>query len=455
MTDPLVPYNAGVPAFQPSGAPFPPQETPFAAPDDFFQPADAFSGPQDAFFQPQDTFFLPKAFLPEAFLPEAMPDKSWSPRVPPKPRRWLMPGALALAGLLAAGGMTYALASGPPTQPAAAGPAAPGAVRPTGTGSGGHITQGTAQPAGAAPTAAATPDTGGQGLLPPVTLTAAQAILASYTAVNNTANARESDAALGTYETGSSFALDSGIYRVEMADNRGPYPAFAPARTRFYIPLEKAAAYPHWFATQVTNVTLAAAHRVTDREYLVFLQAAPGAPWKDAFEPYLTSADGAPQVALSPQGYATAVGQDAENLAVPAASMTSVTAASLDGTGPVRNPGNLADFAGKAFWRSKLRGRAAVTDRHTPDAGGFFGLRTADGGALLFYADAASVTIMPPYGQTVRLRIPGFDDGTRRLTKAGLSYLEQFAAYDPPRAGVGDDAFPSIIADFSGITASS
>src|ERR1700677_3412682 len=29
MTDPLSPYNAGVPSFQPQGAPFPPQDIPF------------------------------------------------------------------------------------------------------------------------------------------------------------------------------------------------------------------------------------------------------------------------------------------------------------------------------------------------------------------------------------------------------------------------------------------
>lgn len=189
---------------------------------------------------------------------------------------------------------------------------------------------------------------GGQGLVAPVTLAGARAILANYSAVNNTANTRESDALLGTYETQSSFALDSALYQVEKAEKTGPYPAFEPTRAKFYIPLEKAA-YPHWFAAQVTNVTLGATRKVIGTEYLVFRQAAAGTPWKDVVEPYVPKGETASQIALDAKGYATAIGWEAGGLAVTPTQIASVTTQSLDGAGPVRNPGNLADFKDAAF----------------------------------------------------------------------------------------------------------
>ena len=52
-----------------------------------------------------------------------------------------------------------------------------------------------------------------------------------------------------------------------------------------------------------------------------------------------------------------------------------------------------------------------VTDTHAPAAGADgqeFALLTTDGGALVFYTDAAEVTITPPAGSALHLTIPGF-----------------------------------------------
>ena len=92
-----------------------------------------------------------------------------------------------------------------------------------------------------------------------------------------------------------------------------------------------------------------------------------------------------------------------------------------------------------------------VTDTHTAAAGADgqeFALLTADGGALVFYTDAAEVTITPPAGSLLRLTVPGFYSASQPLTKATVSYLEQFAAYDPPAGG----GAPRVVADYSGIT---
>ncbi len=48
----------------------------------------------------------------------------------------------------------------------------------------------------------------------------------------------------------------------------------------------------------------------------------------------------------------------------------------------------------------------------------------------------------------LHLTIPGFYSPGQALSSAGVSYLEQFAAYDPPAGG----GTPKVIADYSGIT---
>ena len=282
----------------------------------------------------------------------------------------------------------------------------------------------------------------------PLTMTEAQGVLAAYTSANNGANAQRSDALLATIETGTSYTIDAGIYRVQGAEHAPPYPAFGPARARYYIPRQQAAAYPHWFVVQVANANFASPGKVTGTEYLLFTQAAPGAPWKNAIEPYLVPGATAPPIALGSDGLATAIGRDSKSLAVAPARLPGLTADSLDGAGPLPDPGNLADRLDLGFWRAKLPA-ASVSGRHAPASGGqVFGLRAADGGALLFYTDAAELTLTPPPGNVLRLTIPGFYSPGQALSRAGIGYLEQFATYVPARGGSG----LRVIADYSGVT---
>jgi hypothetical protein len=281
----------------------------------------------------------------------------------------------------------------------------------------------------------------------PLTMAQARQVLAAYTAANNAANARRSDTALGAIETGSSYAVDAGIYRVQQAQHAAPFPAFAPQRAQYYIPRETA--YPRWFAVQVTNAALDAPKRVFGTEYLLFTQATPGAGWKNAVEPYMVPGATAPPVALGADGLATPVAA-ATPLAVPQGQIAQVTASSLDGAGPLPNPGNLADLMDRGFWQRKLPS-SSVTDSHTPSAGGVYGLRTAGGGALLFYTDAAELTLTAPAGEAMHLTVPGYYSPGQALTRAGIGYLEQFATYDPPPGGSG----LRVVADYSGITSAS
>ncbi len=196
---------------------------------------------------------------------------------------------------------------------------------------------------------------------------------------------------------------------------------------------------------------------MTSNEYLLFTQSAPGGAWQDTIEPYLLSGASAPQVAVGADGLATAVSPDAAAVAVAPGQLAAATAASLDGTdrrggtAAVADPGNLADRADQRTWQGKVGG-GTVTDTHAAAAGADgqeFALLTTDGGALVFYTDAAELTITPPAGSAAapdrpRLLLPrpGADPGRRS------SYLEQFAAYDPPAGG----GTPRVVADYSGIT---
>jgi hypothetical protein len=362
----------------------------------------------------------PRPMWPE----QPWPDESWPRAARRARRRWLVPGLVATAAAVVAIALFLTSGGGGPAS-ATRTPAPLAPVRPA--------------PSTAAPSPAA------RGAL---TMAQAQQVLANYTTRNNQANAQRSDTELATVETGSSYAIDAGLYRAQAAQNAAPYPAFGPQRALYYIPRQTA--YPRWFVAQVSNAYLNNPKKVTGTEYVLFTQAAAGAPWKNAVEPYLLPGTSAPQVAVGADGLATPVSAGATSLAVSPGRIGQLTAASLDGTGQVPDPGNLADRLDQGVWRAKAPA-ATVTDQHTvATAGQVFGLAVAGGGALLFYTDAAELTLTPPQGEVMHLSVPGFYASSQALTgAAGLRYLEQFATYVPPRGGSG----LRVVADYSAITA--
>jgi hypothetical protein len=359
-------------------------------------------------------------------------------------RRWPIPAGVAVAG--AAVGVAAVLLTG-------GHPGAHGSQATGGQGAGG-LAGPSATPTTRAGTPAASPSASpsapGAG---PLTLTQAQGVLASYTSVNNGANAQRSQTQLATIETGSSYAIDSALYRAQQAAGVAPYPAFGPVQATYYIPRDEPATGPRWFVVQVANAFTSNPKKVTTNEYLLFTQSAPGGGWQNAVEPYLQAGANVPQITVGSDGLATAVSTDAATVAVTPGQLAATTAAALDGTGTgqaIADPGNLADRSDQRFWQGKIPG-GQVTDAHTPAAGTDgqeFALLTNGGGALVFYTDAAEVTITPPAGSALRLTIPGLYSASQSLAKAQVSYLEQFAAYDPAAGG----GTPRVVADYSGIT---
>jgi len=380
-------------------------------------------------------------------------DLAWPGQVPGEPgedwdyedggrrrgaRRWLIPAGVVVAGA-AVGAAAVLLTSGRP-----AGQASQGASRTPVTPAASRTAHGTTG-------AAATP-TGPTG--PPLTTAEAQRVLAGYTTVNNEANAQRSDTLLATIEAGSSYAIDAGLYQMQRAAGAAPFPPFSPVQATYYIPRAEPATGPRWFVVQVANAFTSDPAKVTSAEYLLFTQPAPGGPWQDTVEPYLASGASAPAVAVGTDGLATAVGPADPTAAVAPGRLPAATAASLDGAGgqgTVTTPGSLADRADQRTWQAAVQG-GQVSDAHSPAAGADgqeFALRTADGGALVFYTDAAQVTITPPSGARLQLTVPGFYSAGQGLAQARVSYLEQFAAYDPPAAAGGT---ARVVASYSAIT---
>jgi hypothetical protein len=293
------------------------------------------------------------------------------------------------------------------------------------------------------------------GQPPAITKKQAEQVVSHYWTVNNEANEQRSDWLLGTIEAGSSYTMDVGAYRYYRASNPSGagYVPFTAAHTTYYIPWQSAhAAYPHWFAVAVTYADLSSPQDATGSGYLVFSQASPGAAWKDVAEPYIVPGSGQPpQIATDAKGYATQVSPRVPvgRLAIAPGKIGPVTAAALDnpGAAAIKVPGNLADERDKAFWQSRLPAGSTDSDKHQSGPGPVFGLRTTDGGAILFYSINAQLTLAPPADQTFELDVPGYYSPSQPRTSASVGYIEQFAAYDPPQG----QTKPYVVADASSI----
>ena len=399
--------------------------------------ADAWTPETESWQQPQPE----QAWTPgtgpddEPWQQQTRPDAAWGGYDEPwrrqatRPSRWLLVGVSAVVAAALGFSVVYLTHRGHQSLPSSALPSAtasPKAVR-------------------------ATPASPSMSAAPPITRSAAQQVLAAYTTANNSANAQASESLLATVEGGGSLAIDAGIYDGQRASHAAPYPAYEPASASYYIPLESPVTYPHWFAVQVTNA-LSSSGKVFNAEYVVFTQAAAGAPWLDSVEPFVLPSAPLPSIALNANGYATAVSSAGTSLTLPLASASAETATALDsGAGQPASPGNLADEEALVSLKKSLPSHSSITASHSATTDPVFGLRTTGGGALLFYNVAARITLAAAPGGTLHLDIPGFVSPASQASPVTLQYLDQFAVNDPPSA----QGMPAqVIADYSGLTGS-
>jgi hypothetical protein len=174
-----------------------------------------------------------------------------------------------------------------------------------------------------------------------------------------------------------------------------------------------------------------------------------------------------PAVVTDSAGYAAAATpQDEAQLAVPPAQLPAATAKYLNAIsdlGPrcplpgvcqatphgkikIPSPRRLSDIQDQAFFAKRIGFGVSDLDMHTATQDPEFALRTAGGGALVFYDLRAELTLAPPAGFQFTVKIPGYYDGSAQLTRAALVFFDQFATYDPPRG----QGLPRVVADNAG-----
>jgi hypothetical protein len=304
---------------------------------------------------------------------------------------------------------------------------------------------------------------------PAVTKAEAEQVLSHYTKVANQVDTvlANPDPMLGSIEGGSSYSQDAGSDAIWYIEYPGiKFPPFEPVHAAYYIPDQSVhAAYPHWFLVQVTNAdTATTPHSLPSGTspvgYLLFSQASAGAPWLDVYEPNVVSGSSpAPQIATNAQGYPITVSAsgDAAGLSVAPGQIGPATAAALDnvGTPAIKLPSNVHDLEDQvslAYWQARIPAEfpagSVFSLAHEAGEGTVFGLQTKNGGALLFYYLNSQISITAQPGSSFDLGLPG-DSGY--VSSAQVPFIDQFAAYDPPKGQAG----ATVIADGSGWAAES
>jgi hypothetical protein len=352
------------------------------------------------------------------------------PRRPGTRRRRRLAAVLVVVIILAAGAAVALTRTGSPAaHPAATARPVPSAARAS--------SQPPARPAAA-----------------PLPVSAARRVLAGWLAANNAANRMRSSSALAKIEGGTSFQIDAGSYRwtrvIDPGNSR--FQPITLANTSFYIPAT--ARYPMWFAVTGQWTGLDGSRSGLAAAVLVFTRTSAAVPWLEVLEPDLLPASARVHVARTPSGQAELLTPAAAaDLAVPPSAVQQLTARYLDGVAGglagLSRPGNLQDLRDAQYWRSgNLPAGSAVSLTHTAAGNPVFAFRAAGGGAVLFFDLTATMRLSAPPGNLIRVAIPGYYSSSHPVTSATLSYVDQFALYDPP-GGTGAD--PVVIASIGGI----
>jgi hypothetical protein len=306
---------------------------------------------------------------------------------------------------------------------------------------------------------------------PVITMAGAQKVLTQYMVGSNHANQLRDSSVLAGVEAGSSYQIDSGTYtfnRVADPSNQN-YSELSFVQPTFFIPHQTG--YPAWFAVRAHQQPVPPKSGSSNADlYLLFTRASASAKWLEVLDPYVLSGAGpAPRVTTDSHGNALQVAPaDAGRLALapdrlPAADVDYLNA----GTGlaqplrpglPTPKPANSAvTFASgktnlgvlhdQAFFEGlDAQGQLLVQVLHATTSDPVYALRTADGGALVFYDLSATMTISTIYGQLFSVKYSGFISGSEQDAAFQVNYSEEFAVYEP----AGAQAAPQVVAEVSG-----
>ncbi len=226
---------------------------------------------------------------------------------------------------------------------------------------------------------------GEREVVPTATKSEAARALSDFTAAYNDADEAFDPALDADRVTGALGAINQAGLKAQRASSPTGNPNHVPLKlsdTRFVIP--KKAGWPRWFLTDSD----ANRGNGSDRWLLVFTRATPDDVWAVA---YLTVVppDQVPALKTDKDGYAEAVSANSDEVAVRPADLSQNYANYLQQGGEVFAPGpHTSDWRTQREKSASLPGKSTqyVDQPLTSDTYAPLALRTADGGALVFFA---------------------------------------------------------------------
>lgn len=283
----------------------------------------------------------------------------------------------------------------------------------------------------------------------------AEGILTSYQTANNQVNANRDGRLLTTIETDSALAMDSVGVKLSISEdpqNKNKTPPVDFTHRTYTIP--RLTAYPIWF---VAHPSINVAGNRQDATDLVFVQAAKGGPWRVAYEPDALMGQWDTASQLPPAVPTPAVAADQNGAAI---ALTSADSSSL-----VEDPAQLPQLIGMAqsvgqpaahqageqfrtfgMLDTEKQGLAndkehGQIDNEVPTmpaklpAYPIYGVRTVDGGALVFVTTVNrwQYDIPPGGGMTLRGDIAALYGSTTARSSINVDYTEEFEVYVPAK----------------------
>ncbi|WP_016906768.1 hypothetical protein [Streptomyces xiaopingdaonensis] len=233
----------------------------------------------------------------------------------------------------------------------------------------------------------------------------AKKALAKFTAANNRANSRLDTDLNATIETGALGAIDQAGLRARKGAGQDRSDAYKPLRltdARFLIPEQ--AGWPKFFVADTKS------NRQDDTRWLfVFQRNSHGAPWKASYLAVVAEKQ-LPRFARDADGRAKAVAPGGAGLATDPAKLGKTYTRYLeDGSGDLFAPGPFTDRTRAE--RDKQLKQTNVRNEYVDQPGvapqyPTFGLRTKDGGALVFFATHHHHKQTLPRGYTPQIKDP-------------------------------------------------
>ncbi|UIX35691.1 hypothetical protein [Streptomyces sp. GQFP] len=293
---------------------------------------------------------------------------------------------------------------------------------------------------------------GEREVVPAATRAEAAEALKDFTAAYNKADKANDRALDADYVTGALGAIDAARLNAGRENNPAGNPSYVPLEftdTKFAIP--KKAGWPRWFVAD------ADANKGNDSRWLlVFTRSNVAEPWAVAYLTLLAPGD-VPAFKTDKDGLAEPVTANSAELAVAPKDLSADYATYLkDGTGDVFAPG--VHTSGWVEQRKKSAIKPGLVTQYideplSKDDFAPLGLRTADGGALVFFAThhyekqtAALGTSIPEPSDSVLALTTG--EIKQSLT---LEFVSNQAVLDPGKGAAGQGV--EFLSRIQGLTA--